>query len=87
MCCVLLIIVIAVLIIVVVVLIIVVVVLIIVIAVLFIVIAALIIVFSSGQRKHCLRDPVREIYSDLYRFVQCDIKKCVFDPLKVEQNP
>ena len=28
-----------------------------------------------------------EISSDLYRFVQCDIKKCAFDSLKLEQNP
>ena len=27
-----------------------------------------------------------EISSDLYRFVQCDIKKCAFDSLKLEQN-
>ena len=30
---------------------------------------------------------VGEISSDLYRFVQCDIKKCAFDSLKLEQNP
>ena len=28
-----------------------------------------------------------EISSDLYRFVQCDIKKCAFVFLKLEQNP
>ena len=28
-----------------------------------------------------------EISSDLYRFVQCDIKKCAVDSLKLEQNP
>ena len=28
-----------------------------------------------------------EISPDLYRFVQCDIKKCAFDSLKLEQNP
>ena len=28
-----------------------------------------------------------EISSDLYRFVQCDIKKCAFDSLTLEQNP
>ena len=28
-----------------------------------------------------------KISSDLYRFVQCDIKKCAFDSLKLEQNP
>ena len=31
--------------------------------------------------------PSGEISSDLYRFVQCDIKKCAFDSLKLEQNP
>ena len=30
---------------------------------------------------------IGEISSDLYRFVQCDIKKCAFDSLKLEQNP
>ena len=30
---------------------------------------------------------VGEISSDLYRFVQCDIKKCAFDSLKLEKNP
>ena len=28
-----------------------------------------------------------EISPDLYRFVQCDIKKRAFDSLKLEQNP
>ena len=27
-----------------------------------------------------------EISSDLYRFVQCDIKKCALGSLKLEQN-
>ena len=27
-----------------------------------------------------------EISSDLYRLLQCDIKKCGFDSLKLEQN-
>ena len=31
--------------------------------------------------------PPGEISSDLDRFVQCDIKKCAFDSLKLEQNP
>ena len=30
---------------------------------------------------------IGEISPDLYRFVQCDIKKCAFDSLKLEQNP
>ena len=36
---------------------------------------------------HCLEEPAGEISSDLYRFVQCDIKKCAFDSLTLEQNP
>ena len=27
-----------------------------------------------------------EISSDLYRLLQCDIKKCGFDSLEIEQN-
>ena len=32
-------------------------------------------------------DDAGEIFSDLYRSAQCDIKKCDFDSLKLEQNP
>ena len=35
----------------------------------------------------CLFRYTGEISSDLYRFVQFDIKKCAFDFLKLEQNP
>ena len=45
-------------------------------------------VFSSCKDGCCpLISSLGEISSDLYRFVQCDINKCAFDSLKMEQNP
>ena len=38
---------------------------------------------TLAENKYCIRG---EISSDLYRSVQCDIEKCGFDSLKLEQN-
>ena len=47
--------------------------------------------YREGQAMIGLGDKNRnilgEIFSDLYRSVQYDIKKCDFDSLKLEQNP
>ena len=43
---------------------------------------------KQGKNRPCSdEDATGEISSDLYRFVQCDIKKCAFDSLTLEQNP
>ena len=53
-------------------------------------------IFCSREKLHCFvwlapltagSAALGEISSDLYCFVQCDIKKCAFDFLKLEQNP
>ena len=45
--------------------------------------------YEEGTRNilHLVFFSNGEISSDLYRFVQCDIKKCAFDSLKMKQNP
>ena len=42
---------------------------------------------TGGGRNTMFLQVGGEISPDLYRFVQCDIKKCAFDSLKLEQNP
>ena len=44
-------------------------------------------IIKVDEKSDSSRATMGEISPDLYRFVQCDIKKCAFDSLKLEQNP